>query len=110
MFGKVGLGYLDQIVRVKMVVRERYLVEEVVLAALETKGSIQMDLGSQLLARDGLKRFEGQVVIPTHDRAHARKVKRRGELIRRWTAATCGSSAEWSGLEEPKVEATDPLI
>lgn len=111
MFGRVGLGYQDWLLRVKkMVFRERYLVEEAVLAALERKGSIHVDLEGHLLARDGLKRFEGQVVIPAYDRAHARKVKRRGEPIRCWTAATCVSSVEWSALEGPKAEATDPLI
>ena len=93
-----------------MVVQAQYLVEEAVSAALERKGSMQVEMGDHLLARDVLKGFEGQVVIPTHDRAHARKVKWRGEPIRRWTAVTCASSVEWSGLEEPKAEATDPLI
>jgi hypothetical protein len=92
-------------------VQARYLGEEAVLAALERKGSMpQVEMGDRLLARDVLKRFEGQVAIPTHDRAHARKVKRRGEPSRCWTAATCVSSVEWSALEEPKAEATDPLV
>jgi hypothetical protein len=108
-FGR--MSYRDWLVRVKMVVQARYLVEEAVLAVLERKGSMpQVEMGDHLLGRDGLKRFEGQVVIPAHDRAHARKVKRRGKPSRCWTAATCVSSVEWSALEELKAEATDPLV
>jgi hypothetical protein len=93
-----------------MVVQGRYLVEEAVLAAPERKGSMpQVEMGGHLLARDVLKRFEGQVVIPTHDHAHAQKVRRRREPSRCWTAATCVSPAVWSA-EEPKAEVTDPLI
>jgi hypothetical protein len=98
-------------VRVKMVVQARYLVKEDVLGALERKGSTpQVGMGDHLLARDVLKRYEGQVVIPTHDRARARKVKRRGKPSRCWTAVTRVSSVGWSALEEPKAEATDPLV
>jgi hypothetical protein len=93
-----------------MVVQERCLVEEAVLAALERKGPIQVDLGDHLLAMDDLKRFEGQVVIPAHDRARARKVKRRGEPIRCWTAVTRVSLVEWLALEGPKAEETDLLV
>ena len=94
-----------------MVVQVRYLVEEAVLVALERKRSRpQVEMGDHLLVRDVLKRSEGRVVIPTHDRAYARKEKRRGESSRCWIAATCVSSVEWSVLEEPKAEATDPLV
>jgi len=87
------------------------LVGKAVLAPLERKGPMpQVEMGDHLLARDVLKKFEGQVVIPTHDRAHARKVKRRGEPSQCWTAATCVSSVEWLALEEPKAEGTDPLV
>jgi hypothetical protein len=66
-----------------MIPQARYLVEEAVLAALTRKaptpqGEMEGHLNGHLLARKVLKDFEGQVAIPTHDRAHARKVKRRG--------------------------------
>jgi hypothetical protein len=105
------MGYQDWLVRVKTAAQARYLVEEAVLAALERRVSMtQVEMGVHLLARDVLKRFEGRVVVPTHDRAYARKVKKRGEPSRCWTAATCVSLVEWSALEEPKAEATDPLV
>ena len=94
-----------------MAFQARYLVEGAVHAALERRVSItQVEMGDHLLAKDVLKRLEGRVVIPTHDRAHARKVKKGGEPSRCWTAATRVSSVEWSALEEPKAEATDPLV
>jgi len=94
-----------------MIVQARYSVEEAVHAALERKGSMpKVEMGDHLLGRDVLKRLEGQVVIPTHDRAHERKVKRREGPSRCWTAARCVFSVEWSALEEPKAEATDPLV
>jgi len=83
------------IVRVKMD-QARYLVEVTVLAALGRKRwmpQVEMEMAVHLLARDVLKRFEGRSVIPAHDHAHERRV-RRGKRSRRWPEARCVSPVE----------------
>jgi hypothetical protein len=87
-------------VRVKMV-QARYLVEVTVLAALKRKRWMpQVEMAVHLLARDVLKTFEGQAVIPAHDHVHERRVRKRGKPSLCWTETRCVSPVEWSALQE----------